>query len=122
MFGEKFNRMIKLKRFGEMVVVTTKEKIQGKLSDRGMVCVLVGYPQHHLDDIYRLFSDKTRLFVKSRDLISLDKDDESLISKKQDNESVFGDPIGDDDSDTTTNILIFKEKDLKKNYPSNFKT
>jgi hypothetical protein len=32
-----------LKRFGEMCVATTKNKIQGKLSDKGIVCVFVGY-------------------------------------------------------------------------------
>jgi hypothetical protein len=42
----------------------------------------------------------------------LDKDYESWISKKQDNESGFGDPFGDDDSDTKNNILTSKEKDL----------
>jgi hypothetical protein len=43
----------------------------------------------------------------------LGKDCESCVSKKQDYESGFDDPIGDDDSDTKTNILITKEIDLK---------
>jgi hypothetical protein len=51
----------------------------------------------------------------------LEKVYESWDSKKQDNESGFGDPIGDDDSDTITNILISKEKDLKKLDPSKMK-
>jgi hypothetical protein len=37
----------------------------------------------------------------------------SFVSRDQDNDSVFGDPIGDYDSDTTTNILISKERDIK---------
>jgi hypothetical protein len=44
----------------------------------------------------------------------LEKYYESCVSKKQYNESGFGDPIGDDDSDTTINILISKETDLNK--------
>jgi hypothetical protein len=41
---------------------------------------------------------------------------------KQDNESGFGDAIGDDCSYTTTNILIPKETDLKiKLDPCNMK-
>jgi hypothetical protein len=49
----------------------------------------------------------------------LKKDYEICVSKKQDNEIGFGDPIADDDSGTTINILISKEKDLKtKMYPS----
>jgi hypothetical protein len=43
----------------------------------------------------------------------LEKDYEIWLSKKQDNESGCGDPIDDDDSGTTTNIIISKEKDLK---------
>jgi hypothetical protein len=42
----------------------------------------------------------------------LDKDYESWVSKKQENESGFGDPVGDDDSDTATNIIMSKETDL----------
>jgi hypothetical protein len=43
----------------------------------------------------------------------LDKDYVSCVSKKKDNLSGFDEPIGDDDSNTTTNILISKETDLK---------
>jgi hypothetical protein len=57
-----------------------------------------------------------------RDLIWLEKDYESWVSNKKDNESAFGDPIGDDDADTTTNILISKETNLKTKFdPSNMK-
>jgi hypothetical protein len=37
MFGVQFKKLNKLKRFGEIVLVTTKKKIQGKLSDRSTV-------------------------------------------------------------------------------------
>jgi hypothetical protein len=32
----------KLKKFGEMCAVTTKEKIQSKLADKGTTCLFVG--------------------------------------------------------------------------------
>jgi hypothetical protein len=52
----------------------------------------------------------------------LDKDYEIWVSKKQDNESELGDPFGDDDSDTTINMLMSKETDLtSKLYPSYMK-
>jgi hypothetical protein len=114
MFGVEFKKLSNLKIFGKMAVVITK-KIQGKLSDRVTVCMFVGYPQNHSDDVYRLFNVKTSQVVKSRDLILLNKDYESWVSKKQDNESGFGDPIDDDDPDTITNILISKETDLNTN-------
>jgi hypothetical protein len=41
-------------------------------------------------------------------------------SKKQDNQNVFGDHIGDDDSDTITNNIISMDIDLKSKIdPSN---
>jgi hypothetical protein len=56
MFEVIFKRLNNLKRFGEMVVVTLKKTIQGKLSDRGTV---VGYQQNHSEDFYCLFHVKT---------------------------------------------------------------
>jgi hypothetical protein len=44
MFGAKFKKLRNLKRFGEIVVVTTTKKIQGKISDKGTVCMFVGVP------------------------------------------------------------------------------
>jgi hypothetical protein len=63
-FGVKFKKLRKLKRYGDMIVITTKKRIQGKLSKRGTVCMLVGHPQNHLEDFYRLLNVKTRQFLK----------------------------------------------------------
>jgi hypothetical protein len=41
------------------------------------------------------------------------KDYESWVSNKQDNVSGFGDPIGDDDHDTTNKILFFSAGPFK---------
>jgi hypothetical protein len=51
-----------------MCVVTTKKAIKGKLNDRGIVGLFVGYPDNHADDVYRIFNIKTKQIVKSRDL------------------------------------------------------
>jgi hypothetical protein len=74
MFGVKFKKSRNLKRFGGMVMVTTKKKIQGKLSDRGTVCMFLEYPRNHLDNVYRLFNVKTRQVIKLRDFVWLEKD------------------------------------------------
>jgi hypothetical protein len=50
MFGVKVEKLSNLKIFDEIVAVTTKKKIQGKLNDRFTVCMFVGYPQNHSDD------------------------------------------------------------------------
>jgi hypothetical protein len=41
-----------LKMFGDVGVVTTKERIQAKLSNRGTTCMFVGYTEHHSRDVY----------------------------------------------------------------------
>jgi hypothetical protein len=43
-----------LKIFGEVGVVTTKDKIQPKLSNRGKTCMFVGYTEHHSRDVYSM--------------------------------------------------------------------
>jgi hypothetical protein len=50
-------------------VAATKSKIQGKLTDRGSVCVFVGYRNNHASDVYRLLNLKTNHVIKSRDVI-----------------------------------------------------
>jgi hypothetical protein len=47
LYGEKPILHDNLKIFGEVGVVTTKERIQAKLSNRGTTCMLVGYTEHH---------------------------------------------------------------------------
>jgi hypothetical protein len=51
MFKSRAKGLRNLKRFDEMYVATTKNKIQGKLSDKGTVCVFVGYAVNHADDV-----------------------------------------------------------------------
>jgi hypothetical protein len=55
-YGEKPKLNDNLKMFGEVGVVTTKEKIQAKLSNRGTTCTLAGYTEHHSRDVYRMLN------------------------------------------------------------------
>jgi hypothetical protein len=41
-----------LKIFGEVGVVTAKDKIQAKLTNRGTTCMLVVYTEHHSREVY----------------------------------------------------------------------
>jgi hypothetical protein len=52
-----------------MCVATTKNKIQGKFSNKGTVCVFVGYAVNHADDVYRLLNQKTKSIIESRDVL-----------------------------------------------------
>jgi hypothetical protein len=83
-FKNRAKGLMNLKRFGEMCVVTTKNKIQGKLSDKGTVCVFVGYAVNHADDVYRLLNPKTKSIIKSRDVVWLNKSYGAWIKSKND--------------------------------------
>jgi hypothetical protein len=60
-FNEEVKGLQKFRRFGEMCMVTTKAKIQSKLKDKGTVCIFVGYPVNHADDVYRLLNPKASI-------------------------------------------------------------
>ena len=45
-------------------MTTTNDKIQSKLSDKGTVCVFVGYEVNHADDVYRLKNPKSKHIIK----------------------------------------------------------
>jgi hypothetical protein len=81
-----------------MCVATTKNKIQGKLSNKGTVCVFVGYAVKHADDVYRLLNPKTKSIIKSRDVMWLNKSYRTWIKSKNDT-SV------NDDSDSEIDTL-----------------
>jgi hypothetical protein len=56
LYGEKPKLHDNLKMFGEVGVVTTKEKIQAKLSNRGTTYMFIGYTEHHSRDVYRMLN------------------------------------------------------------------
>jgi hypothetical protein len=90
--------LMNLKRFGEMCVATTKSKIHGKLSNKGTVCMFIGYAVNHADDVYRLLNPKTKSIIESRDDLWLNKSYGAWIKSKNDT-SVS------DDSDSETDTL-----------------
>jgi hypothetical protein len=84
MFKNRSKGLRNLKRFGKMCVPTTKNKIQGKLIDKGTVCVFVGYAVNHADDVYRLLNPKTKSINKSRNVVWLNKRYGAWIKSKSD--------------------------------------
>ncbi len=71
MYNKQFKGLKNLRTFGEMCVVMTEKKIQGKLNDRGTVGLFVGYPDNYANGVYRIFNIKTKQIIKSRDLVWL---------------------------------------------------
>ena len=68
LFGSKPKLPESLKAFGEVGLVTTKNKIQGKLRNRGTVCMFVGYSVDHAHDVYRMLNLETNRIINSRDI------------------------------------------------------
>jgi hypothetical protein len=52
LYGENPILQDNLKMFGEVGVVTTKERIHAKLSNRETTCMFVGYMEHHSRDVF----------------------------------------------------------------------
>jgi hypothetical protein len=82
MFKNRAKGLRNLKIFGEMCVLTTKNKIQEKFPDKGTVCVFVGYAVNHADDVYRLMNQKAKSIIKSSDGVWLNKSYGALMKSK----------------------------------------
>ena len=72
-FGKEHPHGRELRVFGEMGVVTLVRKINGKLVDRGINCMFVGYSENHPSDVYRMFDFHTRRIKQSRNIEWLGK-------------------------------------------------
>jgi hypothetical protein len=82
LYGEKPKLHDNLKMFREVGVVTTKERIKAKLSNRGTTCMFVGYTEHHSRDVYRMLNLTTNSIINSRDIIWLNKTYKELKENK----------------------------------------
>jgi hypothetical protein len=94
LYGCKPRLPASLRSFGEIGIVTTKDKIQGKLNNRGMPCMFVGYSVHHAHDAYRMLNIETEMIINSRDIIWLNEMHKDLIGRKVKNQLI------DDEEDT----------------------
>jgi hypothetical protein len=71
--GEKPTLHNHLKIFGEVGAVTTKDKIEAKLTNRATTFIFVGYTDHHSRDVYRMLNLNAKSIINSRDIICLNK-------------------------------------------------
>jgi hypothetical protein len=98
-----------LKRFGEISVITAKEKIQSKLSDIGIVHFFVGYPSNHANDVYRLMNPSTKNVIASSDVICLNKTCGKRVKSKE-NLAKVDDDTSDSELDIGTSKNSFEQK------------
>jgi hypothetical protein len=125
LYGEKPKLQDNLKIFGEVGVVTTKERIQAKLSNRGTTCMFVGYTEHHSRDVYRMLNLTTNSIINFRDIIWLNKtyrewkDNEAKISNVEDDTIEL--PIGVDKRKLTENATKETEDESYKSDKKEFR-
>ena len=63
-----------LRTFGEIAIVKDNGlKIKGKLKDRGMKAMFVGYADNHAGNVYRFVNLKTKRVILSRDITWMNK-------------------------------------------------
>jgi hypothetical protein len=73
LFGNKPRLPQSLRYFGEIGVVTTKNDIQGKLTNRATPCMFMGYYIDHAHDVYRMLNIETKTTINSRDIVWMNK-------------------------------------------------
>jgi hypothetical protein len=67
--GKQSEKFEFLRKFGEVAVVTNKDNIQGKLENRGITTLFVGYTENHSNDVYRMLNLTTNRILTTRDII-----------------------------------------------------
>ena len=111
----------KLGIFGEMVVVTQKNKIQGKLKNPGKIGIFIGYAKNHPSDTYRILNLESHKVITSRDVRKLGKtygkwklqklqeedfsDEDELKNEEDDKEEVHGEKVEADKPTLTSRGL-----------------
>jgi hypothetical protein len=62
-----------LRTFGEIAIVHDGKKIRGKLTNHGIPCMFIGYPDDHAPDVYQFLNLETESMIMSRNYIWLNK-------------------------------------------------
>ena len=90
---EDYKRFQHIQKFGEVGIMTQREKLKAKIKNRGIPCLYLGHADNHGSDVARLLKLETKKVVRSRDLRWLNKTLAEYMKEKGDFE---------DDSDEDT--------------------
>ena len=69
--GQKLEYALNLCMWGKAGTVKLKTQLTGKLKDRGVQCMFVGYAKDHTGDIYRMWGPNTNGIHETQDIIWL---------------------------------------------------
>jgi hypothetical protein len=123
--GEKPTLHDNLKIFGEVGMITTKDKIQAKLSNRGTTFMLIGYTEHHSSDVYRMLNLSINSIINYRDIVWLNKtygewkNTKATISTTEDDTIEL--PTGIDKMKVTTNATKDTKDEGDELYKKDFR-
>ena len=70
---EDFKGFDKLRKFGEVGIMTDREKIKAKIKNKGIPCLHLGHSIGHGSDVHRLLKLATKKVVRSRDVRWLER-------------------------------------------------
>jgi hypothetical protein len=73
LFGNKPRLPESLRSFGGISVVTTKNDIQGKLTNRGTPCMFMGYSINYAHDVYSMLNIETKKIINSWEIVCMNK-------------------------------------------------
>ena len=69
--GNKPEYVLNLRTWGEAGTIKLKMKMTGKLEDRGVQCMFIGYAKDHVGDVYQMWDPNTNGIHKTQDIIWL---------------------------------------------------
>ena len=67
-WGKHPNFLKKMVEFGRIAYVTKRDKMIGKLDQRGVKMIMVGYAEGHSSDVYRMYNPGTKRVILTRDV------------------------------------------------------
>ena len=82
--GEDYKGFQHIKKFGEVGIMTMREKMKAKIKNRGIPCLYLGHADSHGSDVARLLKLETKKVVRSRDIRWLNKTLDEYMKDKGD--------------------------------------
>lgn len=82
--GEDYKGFQHIQKFGEVGIMTQKEKLKAKIKNRGIPCLYLGHADNHASDVARLLKLETKKVVRSRDVRWLNRTLAEYMKEKGD--------------------------------------
>ena len=116
-----------LREWGEAGIVTTRDIKTSKLTNKGKLCMFVGYSPQHAGDCYRMFDPETKRIHVSRDIKWLNRlmypksgsSDDPVDSAPEKKQVKFKEEIAVDIDDNAVHLQVQADQSLPTMLDSN---